>query len=199
MTKWIELEDTLRLVLKKGRFEHTLGVRYTAAALAMRYDCGIEQAQLAGILHDCAKGYSGEELLKMAKKVGITVSLSEEKAPHLLHAKVGAYLAEHTYGVKDKEVLDAIRFHTTGKANMSLLEKIIFVSDYIEPNRKMLDGLPKCRCLAFEDMDLAVYEILKNTLEYLQSKSHDEEIDPTTQEAFLYYQEKCLSEHKSGM
>ena len=75
MTKWIELEDTLRLVLKKGRFEHTLGVRYTAAALAMRYDCGIEQAQLAGILHDCAKGYSGEELLKMAKKVGITVSL----------------------------------------------------------------------------------------------------------------------------
>jgi len=167
-----------------------LGVRYTAAALAMRYGCSIEQAQLAGLLHDCAKGYSEEELLALASQYKLEISKAEMKAPHLLHAKVGAYLAEHEYGVKEEEILNAIRFHTTGKPHMTMLEKIIFIADYIEPNRRMLDGLPQCRKLAFENLDMAMYQILENTLVYLRGKDGIETIDETTQSAYEYYRKK---------
>lgn len=190
MEEFLRIEKELQDVLKKKRYSHTLGVRYTAAALAMRHGCSIEQAQMAGLLHDCAKGYSGEELLAMASKYKLEISKAETENPHLLHAKVGAYLAEHKYGVKDQEILSAIRFHTTGKPDMTMLEKIIFIADYIEPNRRMLDGLPQCRALAFEDLDMAMYQILKNTLEYLRGQGGMGTIDETTQSAYEYYRKK---------
>lgn len=190
MEEFLRIEKELQDVLKKKRYSHTLGVRYTAAALAMRHGCSIEQAQMAGLLHDCAKGYSGEELLAMASKYKLEISKAEMENPHLLHAKVGAYLAEHKYGVKDQEILSAIRFHTTGKPDMTMLEKIIFIADYIEPNRKMLDGLPQCRALAFEDLDMAMYQILKNTLDYLRGQGDMGTIDETTQSAYEYYRKK---------
>lgn len=190
MEEFLHIEKKLQDVLKKKRYAHTLGVRYTAAALAMRYGCSIEQAQLAGLLHDCAKGYSEEELLALASQYKLEISKAERKAPHLLHAKVGAYLAEHEYGVKEEEILNAIRFHTTGKPHMTMLEKIIFIADYIEPNRRMLDGLPQCRALAFENLDMALYQILENTLVYLRGKDGMETIDETTQSAYEYYRKK---------
>ena len=109
------------------------------------------------------------------------------KTPHLLHAKVGAYLAEYEYGVTDEDILNAIRFHTTGKPGMTMLEKIVFIADYIEPNRRMLKGLPRCRALAFENLDMAMYEILKSTLEYLCGQEETEGIDETTRSAYEYY------------
>lgn len=187
MNKLSEIEQKLKSVLKEKRFTHTTGVRYTAASLAMCHGCDIKKAQLAGLLHDCAKGYSEEELLLHAKEYGLDISKWEKRAPHLLHAKVGAYLAEHEYHIEDAEVLDAIRYHTTGRPNMSELEKIIFIADYIEPNRKMLEGLPECRKLAFEDLDEAMYQILHNTLQYLRSKNDDTMIDQMTAEAYDYY------------
>lgn len=187
MNKLNEIEEKLKNVLKEKRFRHTMGVRYTAAALAMRHGCDLQKAQLAGLLHDCAKGYSEEELLLLAQEYKLEVSKWEVRAPHLLHAKVGAYLAEHVYHVEDAEVLDAIRYHTTGRPSMSELEKIIFIADYIEPNRKMLEGLPECRKLAFEDLDQAMYQILHNTLQYLRSKNDDTMIDQMTAEAYEYY------------
>ena len=187
MNKLNEIEEKLKNVLKEKRFRHTMGVRYTAAALAMRHGCDLQKAQLAGLLHDCAKGYSEEELLLLAKEYKLEVSKWEVRAPYLLHAKVGAYLAEHVYHVEDAEVLDAIRYHTTGRPSMSELEKIIFIADYIEPNRKMLEGLPECRKLAFEDLDQAMYQILHNTLQYLRSKNDDTMIDQMTAEAYEYY------------
>ena len=192
--KLIELEKQLKSILKKRRFVHTQGVRYTAAALAMCHGQNVMYAQLAGVLHDCAKGYSDEELLKICRKKQIAVSDSELAAPYLLHAKVGAYLAKEEYGIKEQEVLSAIRYHTTGRAAMTPLEQIIFIADYIEPNRKEIPGLEESRKLAFMDLDKATGFILENTLSYLKETKGTSKIYETTKEAYLYYKEKCKEE-----
>lgn len=190
MEDFVDLQAKLKLVLHPKRYEHTLGVRYTAASLAMCHGCDVRKAQLAGLLHDCAKSYSEEELLSMAEEYKLFVSDAERVMPHLLHAKVGAYLAEHVYGVKDKEVLAAICFHTTGKPAMTQLEQIIFIADYIEPNRKEIPGLVKIQKLAFKDLDKAMCYILENTLHYLEKKSGASSIDVTTRNAYKFYANK---------
>ena len=169
----------------KKRYEHTLGVEYTAAALAMRYDCDISKARTAGLLHDCAKCLTDEKRLSICEKQGIPVTKLEEKNPFLLHAKVGAFLAEDKYGVKSRDILNAIQNHTTGRQGMSLLEKIIFVADYIEPGRKHAPNLAEIRKLAFVDLDRALVRILEDTLSYL--KASDGDIDPMTEETWRYY------------
>lgn len=186
-----KLEKKLQSVLKEGRFLHTQGVRYTAAALAMCHGEDVMSAQLAGLLHDCAKGFSEKELLQICKEKKIKVSESERMAPYLLHAKVGAYLAKELYEVDEEEVLSGIRYHTTGRAGMTPLEQIIFIADYIEPNRKVIPGLEKSRRLAFEDLDKATYYILENTLLHLKDTKGKGQIDSTTKEAYFYYKEKC--------
>ena len=188
MEELLGIQEKLRSVLKKKRFEHTLGVRYTAGALAMCHGVDLKRAQLAGLLHDCAKHYTDEQLLQTAKKNNIEVSSAERRSPQLLHAKMGALLAKQEYGVEDEKILNAIRFHTTGKPDMTDLEKIIFIADYIEPNRRMLEQLPKCRKLAYENLDNAMYEILKSTLSYLESKGADADIDSTTYAAYKFYE-----------
>ncbi|MCI9188626.1 MAG: HD domain-containing protein [Lachnospiraceae bacterium] len=170
------------------RFEHTLGVEYTAAALAMRYGSNMENARTAGLLHDCAKCLSDEKRLSICKKNHIKVTEVERKNPFLLHAKVGAYLAREKYGIKDPDILNAIQNHTTGRKNMSLLEKIIFVADYIEPGRKHAPNLAEVRKLAFMDIDRALLMILRDTLQYLKASGGD--IDPMTEETWRYYSQQ---------
>ena len=167
------------------RFEHTLGVEYTAAALAMRYGSDSDSARAAGLLHDCAKCLSDEKRLSICRKNHIPVTEVERKNPFLLHAKAGAYLAREKYGIKDPDILNAIRSHTTGRKNMSLLEKIIFVADYIEPGRKHAPNLTDIRKLAFLDINRALVEILKDTLRYLEASGGD--IDPMTEETWRCY------------
>lgn len=167
------------------RFEHTLGVEYTAAALAMRYDCDVKSAQIAGLLHDCAKCLTDEKRLSICEKNDIPIQKLERRNPFLLHAKVGAYLAREKYGVKDADILNAIRSHTTGRQGMSLLEKIVFVADYIEPGRKSAPNLAEIRKLAFIDLDKAFLRILEDTLKYL--KDCGGEVDPMTEETWRYY------------
>lgn len=195
MEDFFDLQTKLKLVLQPKRYEHTLGVRYTAASLAMRHGCDVKKAQLAGVLHDCAKSYSEEELLSMAEEYKIPVRDAERAAPYLLHAKVGAYLAEHMYGINDKDVLEAICYHTTGKPDMTQLEKIIFIADYIEPNRKEIAGLAESRKLAFKDLDQAMCYILGNTLHYLEQKGDFANIDEMTKSAYEFY----LNEKKENM
>ncbi len=170
------------------RFEHTLGVEYTAAALAMRYGSNMENARTAGLLHDCAKCLSDEKRLSICKKNHIKVTEVERKNPFLLHAKVGAYLAREKYEIKDPDILNAIQNHTTGRKNMSLLEKIIFVADYIEPGRKHAPNLAEVRKLAFMDIDRALLMILRDTLQYLKASGGD--IDPMTEETWRYYSQQ---------
>lgn len=179
------LRKKIKKVQDGKRYEHTLGVEYTAAALAMRFGADLEKAQIAGLLHDCAKCISDQEKLSICKKHKISVTESEQKAPFLLHAKVGAYLAHHKYGVKDQDILNAITYHTTGRENMSLLEKIIFVADYIEPGRKHAPNLGEIRLLAFQDLDRALIRILKDTLYYLETS--EGEVDPSTEQTYNYY------------
>lgn len=184
---WKKLRKKIRKAQTADRYEHTLGVEYTAAALAMRYGADMEEAQLAGLLHDCAKCLSNDELLKFCEKHDIPVTAPERKSPFLLHGKAGGYLAEKKYKVKNPNVISAIVCHTTGKPNMTLLEKIVFIADYIEPGRKRATGLAELRNLAFSDLDAALIQILGNTLDYL--KKNDYSIDPHTEETWKYYRD----------
>ena len=181
----IEIEKKLKKELDKERFRHTLGVMYTAASLAMVHGCDMEQAMYAGLLHDCAKCISNDKKKQMCKKQNIEITASEERSPFLLHAKLGAYLAKKEYGITDEEILHAIQVHTTGAPNMSLLDKIIYIADYIEPNRDKAPNLEKVRKWAFEDLDMTMLCILEDTLAYL--KEGKGEIDPMTSETYEYF------------
>lgn len=180
-----QLRKSMKEIQSGKRYEHTLGVEYTAAALAMCYGGNIYNARVAGVLHDCAKCLEDEKILSLCVKNGIPMTELERRNPFLLHAKLGAYLAEQKYGVMDEDCLNAIRNHTTGRPGMSLLEKIIFVADYIEPDRNKAPNLSEIRKTAFENIDVALCRILEDTLAYLRAS--DGEIDPATEETWKYY------------
>lgn len=180
-----KISKKLKKELDEDRYRHTLGVMYTSAALAMRYDVDLNQAQAAGLLHDCAKCIPNDKKVKLCEKYGLPMTNIEKQAPFLLHAKLGAYLADKMYGVDDPEILGAIEWHTTGRPGMTMLEKIVYLADYIEPNRWKAQNLPEIRAMAFRDIDMAVYMTLRDTLAYLQSGSG--EVDTMTQEAFVFY------------
>lgn len=171
--------------LDQVRFEHTMGVMYTAAAIAMRYDMDLEKALVAGLLHDCAKCIPSDEKIRLCKEQGIEISKSERMNPSLLHAKLGAYLAKTMYDVKEHDILEAITYHTTGRPEMTLLDKIVYIADYIEPNRNQAPRLEQIRKMAFMDIDICLYMILEDSLAYLQTKN--EVIDPMTEQTYLYY------------
>lgn len=170
------IKADLKEKLPKKRYEHTLGVAYTAASLAMCYGEDILKAELAGILHDVAKAKKSFELKDDMKGYidpytdGAYVALIADKAPQILHAIYAPYLAKKDYKIEDKDILSAIRWHTTGKKDMTMLEKIVFVADYIEPNRKKLPDLDRIRTLSFHDISEAVKVIAKSTIEYLGSQ-----------------------------
>ncbi len=175
-------------ILTKKRFNHSLGVQDMSFTLAIRYGYPIEKAALAGLMHDCAKDISDDILLSECFKYHIAVTQVEMKKPDLLHAKLGAFYARHKYEITDTEILSAIAYHTTGKPDMSLLEKIVFVADYIEPNRsdKYIPDLNEIRSLAFMDLDKTVYRIAENIVNYLDESS--QEMDKLTVATRDYYE-----------
>ena len=186
---FIKIKKKLSKYLDEARFEHTMGVMYTCAALAMVYDYDLEDAQAAGLLHDSAKCIPNKKKLKLCSQHDIPVSDFEKDHPFLLHAKLGAYVASSKYDIKDEEILTAITYHTTGRPGMSLLEKIVFVADYIEPRRNKASNLSKLRQMAFIDIDRAVYEIMDQTLRYLKAKKVP--IDSLTKKSCDYYRALC--------
>lgn len=183
-----EMKDRLEKKLTKKRFEHSLGVEYTAGCLAMVHDVPVDKALVAGLLHDCAKCLDPKEKIARCERHGLPVSPLEYKNPELLHAKLGAYYAKEKYGVTDAEVLSAIECHTTGKPAMSMLEKIIFVADYIEPNRKPLPEIEEIRHEAFADIDICIVHILRNTLNYLSTGTCGDTDDMSVR-TYEYYTE----------
>ena len=174
------------------RYEHTLGVAYTATALAMRYGISLKNAELAGLLHDCAKCLDNEKKIQICKKHNIYISDAEERNPFLLHAKVGGHLAKSKYKIDDEDIIQAILSHTTGRPGMSLLEKIVYIADYIEPARDHASNLNVIRALAFQDLDEALLKIMEDILVHL--KSGKKEIDPMTQMTYEYYKSKQSEE-----
>ena len=182
------LRSKLKTKLDPMRYEHSLSVSFTCMNLAMRYGYDIDKAELAGLMHDCGKRFADEIILKKCISHKIPVTDAEMKALPVLHAKYGAWLAENKYGIEDPEIISAIACHTTGKSQMTTLEKIIYIADYIEPNRDM-DCKPypleRIRRTAFFDLNQATGMILKNTLTYLEENQMP--IDEMSLEAFHYY------------
>lgn len=184
-----DLKKSLKKTLDEGRYEHTIGVSYTAICMAMKFGVNLKKAELAGLLHDCAKCISDSNKISQCRKAGISISEAEMKNPSLLHAKLGAYLVNQKYGITDLDIIGAVRWHTTGKANMTTLQKIIFTADYIEPGRNKAPNLDKIRKTSFEDLDLAVYMILKDTIDYVKLRGLA--MDTTTLQAYQYYKNAC--------
>ena len=181
----IKMQKKLKKYVDESRYVHTLGVMYTAAALAMRYDADLEKAQVAGLLHDCAKCIPNDEKLRLCEENDILISSVERENPFLLHAKLGALLAKTEYDVTDPLILHAIKVHTTGEPDMNILDMIIYIADYIEPNRNKAANLDRVRELAFHDLDVCMAEILHDTLVYLKKRGGN--IDPTTQMTYEFY------------
>lgn len=188
----LKMKKTLRKYLTLDRYEHTEGVMYTAAALAMKYGEDVEKALVAGLLHDCAKCIPDSKKIKICRKHHIEVTELELNNPFLLHAKLGAFLAKEKYDIEDTEILDAIACHTTGKPAMTLLDKIIYISDYIEPMRSKAPDLTDVRRLAFEDIDVTLFKILSDTLEYLRNSSKT--MDCMTLKTYEYYKKKMIEQ-----
>lgn len=181
----IFIQGKLKRKLSDTRYAHTVSVSHTCACLAMKYEYDVNKAIIAGLLHDCAKYMDGEEMLNKAQKAGLTISDYELNKPDLLHAKLGSYYANKKYNINDEEILSAIECHTTGKPKMSLLEKIVYIADYIEPFRCKMPRLDVIRKLAFEDIDECLKLILSDTLKYL--KSSGMMIDKATIDTYNYY------------
>lgn len=180
-----KIRKNMEKTLDRKRFEHTLGVAYTATALAMCYQVDLNKAQTAGLLHDCAKCISDEKKIAICTKHNIQINAIELNNPFLLHAKVGSYMAMKKFNVHDPDIINAILNHTTGRPGMSDLEKIIYIADYIEPGRKQAPNLSIVRKLAFQNLDQALLKILEDTLQYL--KDSGSEMDPMTQKTYEFY------------
>ena len=182
-----EMITLLSKELKESRLMHTFGVIDTATALAKAYQADIKKCERAALLHDCAKYMPLEDMIAICERNFVELNDLEKSKDSLLHAKAGACLAYEKYGIKDKEILDAIKYHTTGKPDMSLIEKIIFVSDFIEPGRTHSEKLPMYRMIAMADINLVCMNILKDTLDYLEALN--EEFDPLTKETYIFYKD----------
>jgi len=182
------IREELKECLSEERYQHTLGVEFTAACLAMKFGADVEKAELAGLLHDCAKEFPKEKLAQLAEAEGEKVY-----TPKTLHAVCAPSVAYDKYGIEDVEILSAIRWHTTGKADMALLDKIIFVADFIEPCRDPIAILPAVRSIAFEDLTYAVYRISAETIPYVKMRGLP--MDPHTIECFEYLKENGIHDN----
>lgn len=193
----LSLQQEMSKILKPKRYLHVLGVEFTCASLAMRYHADLKKAQIAGLLHDCAKHLDDETQLAECTKYELHISEVEARVPYLLHGKLGAYYAKTRYQIEDQEILDAITYHTTGRPEMSLLEKIVYTADYIEPSRnaERIKGMDEIRAMAFVDIDQAIVMMTKNTMDYITSSGG--EFDQTTVATYHYYQALVTARKKA--
>jgi predicted HD superfamily hydrolase involved in NAD metabolism len=164
-----EMNDKLKKSIRTDRYIHSVNVMNSALSLAGLYGVDKNKAAVAGLLHDCAKDLKNEDTYEINKKFDIETDEITKRQPELLHGHVGAYIAKICYGITDKEILNAIKFHTTGKENMNMLEKIIFISDYIEPRRNF-PGVYDIREWVTKDIDRAIVLALDSTIKRVLGK-----------------------------
>lgn len=165
-------EEALLIVkeqITEHRYLHTIGVMETAIKLANRYGEDEKKAETAAIFHDYAKFRPKEEMKRIIIKENMSSDLLLFDA-ELWHAPVGAYLVEQEVGITDLDILSAIKYHTSGRVNMTLLEKIIYLADYIEPGRNF-PGVDEVREVAEVDLDLAIIMAIRNTISFLLKKN----------------------------
>jgi nicotinate-nucleotide adenylyltransferase len=187
-----EMKQRLESEMKPSRFRHTMGVVETAEHLAACHGADRMQTRIAALLHDCAKYMPDEERVAYCEAHGVEVNDAERENLTLLHAKCGAIRAKEEYLVSDPEIGHAIAVHTTGCPHMSLLDKIIYVADYIEPNRDAAPHLEQLRVMAESDLDQTIAWIAADTIRYLEESGRP--IDDTTRQTWEYYSKKSDSE-----
>ena len=176
------LEQVVVSLLKANRVAHVLGCRDMAVELAKRWGADVTDAARAGLLHDITKAIDGPLQLTLCSEYGTMLSDFSRRYPKTLHALTGSLVADRIFGEKEA-VVNAIRHHTTGKADMSLLEKIIYIADYVEPNRTIA-GVDQLRHLAFTDLDAALKMGLQMTVSYLNEQGS--EVSPESREALAW-------------
>lgn len=167
--------DYVRGALKDSRLAHTMRVREEAVRLAKRFGADPAKADTAAIFHDMAKNLSGEEMNRLIREFGLDARYIDQ--PNLAHSKLAAAMMERDFAVTDEELLNAVASHTTGRAGMGLLEKVVFLADAIEPGRDY-PSADEIRRIAETDLDLACIRMLERTIDYLEQKGTS--IDPDT-------------------
>lgn len=165
---WTEdkIHDYLKKNINESRYIHTLGVVETAKKLAKINGEDEEKAKIAALIHDMAKCMPKDKQFEILKNNNVEIDKYLLNSPQILHGAVGAILARDIMKIEDTEILDAVKYHTTGKENMSVLEKIIYIADYIEPNRKY-EEVERIRDAAFKDLDEGVFMGIENTMLHL--------------------------------
>ncbi len=186
----VQMTAKLKEKLSAKRFEHSIGVAYTAGTMAFVHGVDYEKALIAGLLHDCAKYVPNDKKIQKCQKRKIEITECEYRNPELLHAKLSAVYAREKYDVKDEEILTAIACHTTGRPEMTTLDKIIYIADYIEPNRAVLPEMEIIRREAYTDLDKCLVHILHNCISYLEKKKAV--VDPITQATYSYYMDGMM-------
>ena len=164
-----EMKCKLQKTMSHKRYIHSINVMKSAAKLASIYGEDIDKAAIAGLLHDCARDIKGEEALNLCAKYDIPVDDVTRTQPDLLHGPIGSRLARDEYEVSDKDILNAISCHTTGGSDMSMLDKIIFIADYVEPNRNF-PAIDDVRKIVDFDIDGAIVMALNRTIKYILAK-----------------------------
>ena len=160
----------IRSMISEHRWIHTMGVRSTAVRLASRFGASVLKAAAAALYHDCAKDMSVREMRKIMTQEYRCGDEEILRSTALMHGPVGAVVARDRFGITDPEVLDAIRYHTTGRPGMTLLDLVLFVADAIEPNREDYPGLSEMRRLAEQSLALAALESLRRTVEFVTAQ-----------------------------
>ena len=177
--------EYIRMNLKESRLQHTYRVAETAVAMARREGVDVRKAEIAALLHDCARNLPPEKLNSLVEELGLPDRYRDNV--NLSHSKVGAAFAGRLFNIDDREILDAISYHTTGRCRMTTLEKIVFLADAIEPGRDY-PGVEAIRDAAEESLDRGCLKSLEGTIEFL--KAADKFIDNDTIEAFNDIKEK---------
>ena len=165
-----KIKKDLKEKLSENRYEHSLRVADYCKRLAKIYNADENKAYLSGLVHDCAKNLEEYYMLNNKVNSDIIFDTEEKNNPKIQHAPIGAAVCKNIYGIFDDEIISAVRYHTTARENMSLIEKILFISDKIEPNREY-DTVEELRKIADYDIDKAIIKFLNDSFEYLRKKS----------------------------
>ncbi len=179
-----EIKTYLKSNLSERRYLHSFGVAEEAEKLANTYGADAEKAYIAGLVHDCAKEFSADKMLSLFEKYGGQADEIMKAMPNLLHGPLGAYFAKDVFKIEGADIFDAIYYHTTGKADMPLLTKIVYIADYIEPNRTY-DGVEELKELAYRDIDKAIVFGIDFTIQSLINRKLPIHLDTVSARNFL--------------
>ncbi len=188
------IENDLKNILSDYRFTHTMSVLTLSKQLALHYDADVKQITICSLLHDYAKEMSKEEKFQYLDKNNLYIDEFVKNNIELSHGIIAKDIANKKYGITDIDMLNAIEYHTTGRPNMSILEKLLFLADSLEPNRKY-DEVPELTKLAFTDIDKAIVNCIKVKLDY--TKKTEKQEHPLGATAYDYYS-KLIKERTNG-